>query len=145
VTVPAKILLLLLLPAAASATSTQISADQPVINFRLPTFTPEGYRSWLVRGTEARFPLPNQIDVRELNLTIFTGKADGKIDTVILSPAARVLPDESVATGTGTIRVINDEFEATGTGWRYEHKAKKVYLTRHVRVTFRAELKDILK
>jgi lipopolysaccharide export system protein LptC len=140
-------LLLLLLPAgAALAANSTISSSKPVINFRLPAFTAEGHRAWLVRGSEARYVSPQQIDVKELTLSIFPGKADNeKVETMILSPAARVRPEAAVITGDKTIRVINDQFEATGTDWRYEHKEKKVSITRNVRLTFRAEFKDILK
>ena len=132
--------------AAASAAGTQISADKPVINFRLPNFTPEGYRAWLVRGSEAFYnPKNNQINIKELTLTVFSGKADDKVTTLILSPAATVLPTESVVTGDSTIRVINDDFEATGTGWRYAHKENKTTIQKKVRVTFQAEIKNFLK
>ena len=138
-------LLLLLLPVVALAATTQVSTDKPIINFRLPTFTPDGYRYWLVRGSEARFAAGNQIDIVELTLTIFTGKADDRIETMILSPAARVLTEESLVTGQGTIRVINDDFEASGTDWRYTHKQKRVSINQNVHVTFHTELKDFLK
>ncbi|MBL9214369.1 MAG: hypothetical protein JNG83_02720 [Opitutaceae bacterium] len=142
-------LLLLLFPAAlAMAASTQVSLDRPIINFSLPTFTPEGYRSWLVRGSEARFVSKDQIDIKELTLSIFTGLADGQIETLILSPNASVRPAEAVITGRDTIRVIrtgHDAFEVTGADWRYEHKEKRVSIARDVRVTFQAELQDFLK
>jgi hypothetical protein len=98
-----------------------------------------------VRGSEARFAPQNKIAVKELTLSIYSGKADERLITLILSPSALVSPDESIVTGEGTIRVINDEFEATGTEWRYAHKEKKVYIARKVRVVFRAEFKDYLK
>jgi hypothetical protein len=124
----------------------QISADVPVVNFRLPTYTtPGGYRAWLVRGSEARVLGPNDIDIKELTLTIFTGDERDRIETMILSPAAKVAPEAQIATGDDTIRVINDNFEATGTGWRYEHQEKKVSITRHVRVVLHSEFKDLLK
>jgi lipopolysaccharide export system protein LptC len=143
-------LLLCLLPLAtavpAFAASTEISADKPVINFRLPNFTPDGYRAWLVRGSEAFYlSKENQINVKELTLSVFSGKSDDKLMTMILSPTARVFPKESVVTGDSTIRVINDDFEATGTGWRYAHKEKKTIIQKKVRVSFRAEFKDFLK
>ncbi len=130
---------------AAEAANTEISSNRPVINFSLPTFTPDGYRSWLVRGSEAVVSNRNQIDVKGLTLSVFSGKEDGKIETVILSPVARVMPAEALATGTGTIRVINDEFEARGTDWRYAHKEKRVSIAKDVRVVFNTELKDFLK
>lgn len=146
-----KKLLLLLLPVVAFAASstTQVSADRPIINFRLPTFTADGFRSWLVRGSEARLSGNNQIDIVGLTLTIFTGTAEDKIDTMILSPAARVQPEEALVTGPDTIRVINDEFEASGSDWRFTHhkaaKENRISINRNVHVTFRAELTDILK
>jgi len=146
VTSPLRYLLLILLPgAAALAASTQVSTTKPIINFSLPSFTAEGFRTWLVRGSEAQYVNPDRIDVKGLTLSIFSGKADGKVDTLILSPTATVLPADTVATGTDTIRVINDEFEATGSEWRYAHKERKVTIDKNVRVSFRAEFKDILK
>ncbi len=142
----AKKILLCLAPAAAAlAANTQISTDKPIVNFRLPAFTAEGHRAWLVRGSEARFLGENQIGIKELTLTVFSGRVDEKVDTLILSPTAEVRPTEAVITGPDTIRVINDQFEASGSGWRYEHKSKKVSIDRNVRVTFRAEFKDYLK
>lgn len=141
-----KVFLLSLLPVAAAwAANTQLSADRPVINFRLPAFTSEGHRAWLVRGSEARFARENLIGIKELTLTVFSGRADEKVDTLILSPTAEVHPAEGVVTGSDTIRVINDQFEASGLSWRYAHKAKKVSIGRNVRITFRAEFKDYLK
>lgn len=140
--------LLFLLSVAALApaqTTTRIATDAPIVNFRLPTFTSEGYRQWLVRGTEARLISAKEIDIRELTLTVFTGDAQDKIETMILSPAAKVLVDAQVVSGDGTIRVINDEFEATGSQWTYAHKEKRISMQQKVRVTFRAELKNFLQ
>jgi lipopolysaccharide export system protein LptC len=139
------LLLGVLTVASALGANTQISTDKPIINFRLPTFTNEGYRAWLVRGSEARYINQNQIDIKELTLSVFSGKADDKIATMILSPSARVMPTDSVIAGEDTIRVIDDQLEATGTGWHYAHKEKKISITKNVRVTFRAEFKDFLK
>ena len=130
----------------AFAATTQISSDKPVINFRLPNFTPEGYRSWLVRGSEARYlPEGNEIDVKDLTLSVFSGKSDDKLTTMILSPSAKVLPSESLVTSESTIRVINDDFEATGTGWRYDHKERRTIIQKKVRVTLHGEIKNFLK
>ena len=149
VLLPGKRLLRLLLPAAAAAAalaaSTEIAPDKPVTNFRLPTFTADGNRAWLVRGSEAMFPSQDRIDIKELTLSIFSGKPDGRVETMILSPTARVQPTESVVTGEKTIRVINDDYEATGSDWRYAHKEQRVTIAHEVHVVFNTELKDILK
>ncbi|MBI2512982.1 MAG: LPS export ABC transporter periplasmic protein LptC [Opitutae bacterium] len=126
-------------------TTTRIATDAPIVNFRLPTFTPEGYRQWLVRGTEARLISTKEIDIRELTLTVFTADATDRIETMILSPSAKVLTDSQVVSGPGTIRVIRDDLDATGANWTYDHKEKRVSMRQNVRVTFRAELKNFLQ
>lgn len=140
----------LLCPLAAAvvtfAATTQISPDKPVINFRLPNFTPEGYRSWLVRGSEAQYlPTNNEVDVKDLTLSVFSGKSDDKLTTMILSSAAKVLPDKSLVVSDSTIRVINDDFEATGTGWSYDQKERKTTIEKNVRVILHGEINNFLK
>ena len=130
---------------AAMASTTRIATDKPIVNFRLPDFTPEGHRSWLVRGSEARYANEGLVDIKELNLTIFTGQADAKVETLILSPAARVRIADRQVSGPDTIRVINDRFEATGSEWSYDHGEKKVSIARNVRVILHTQLNDILK
>jgi len=144
---PASHLLLLFLFAASAglAANTQIAPDKPIVNFRLPDFTPEGYRSWLVRGSEARYLKNGQVDITGLNLSIFNGQADGKIETLILSPFAQVRPGEQLVRGDDSIRVINDQFEATGSRWNYSHKDKKVSIGKDVHVILHTQLKDFLQ
>jgi hypothetical protein len=143
-----KKLLLCLLPAAAAFGASQFTTDKPVVNFSLPWFTPEGYRAWMVRGSEARYANEDRIGIRNLTLTIFSGQADEKVDTLILSPNAvvqMISAEDAVVTGTTNIRVISDQFEASGLNWRYARKDKKVSIGKNVRVTFQAEFKDFLK
>lgn len=141
-----KFTLLLCFPVfLALGANTQISTDKPIVNFRLPSFTPEGNRAWLVRGSEARYASPEQIDITGLNLSIFTGLPDGQVETLILSPSAQVRPGELQVRGHDTIRVINDRFEATGSEWNYSHREKKVSIGKNVHVILHTELKAMLK
>ena len=142
----------LLLAAAVSAlaadTAAPASPKAPIVNFSLPKFTdPDGYRDFLVRGSEAWMTASNIIDVKELSVTVFSGDASNRIDTMMLSPAARLLPDEQIISGDSTLRVIDLQkgFEATGSDWRYTHKDKTIILHKKVRMVFRRELKDLLK
>lgn len=135
----------LLAVAASAQVSTRVSSDAPIVNFRLPTFTDEGHRAWLVRGSQARLINAKEIDITELTMTVFTGDATERITTMILSPAARLQPGEQTVHGPGSIRVIDDEFEASGEDWRYEHREKRISIRKNVRVAFRAQLKDLLQ
>ncbi|MBX3736012.1 MAG: LPS export ABC transporter periplasmic protein LptC [Candidatus Didemnitutus sp.] len=134
-----------LAPFSSAQTTTRIANDAPIVNFRLPTFTPDGFRQWLVRGTEARLVSSQEIDIRELTLTVFTADAQDRIDTMLLSPTAVVRTDTQIATGQSTIRVLTDTLEATGEQWTYDHREKRVSMRKNVRVTFRAELKNLLQ
>jgi LPS export ABC transporter protein LptC len=130
---------------APAQNSTHVSTGAPIVNFRLPSFTPDGHRAWLVRGSEAQITDKNEIAVKQLTMSVFANDGSDRIQTVMLSPQALVIPNEQVAGGTEAIRVISDNFEATGIGWHYDHKTKIVSIYRHVRVTLQTELKDILK
>lgn len=117
----------------------------PAVNWVLPIFTDkEGYRSMTLRGSEVR-PIGKNIAVTDLNITIFSGDAAAQVDSILLSPAAVFSPKANLAQGDKIVRLIRDDFEVTGVGWSYDHVAKKVSLRQDVRVTFRAQLNDILK
>ena len=137
--------LLLLAAVPGLRAQTHFSTNAPIVNFRLPTFTADGHREWLVRGSEARFASQDIVEIKGLTLSIFRGDESDKVETMILAPSARVTPSLSVVTGENTIRVINDDFEVTGVSWRYEHLHKRVTIAKNVRVVFNAELRNYLK
>jgi hypothetical protein len=124
---------------------TAFTANAPVLNFRVPTFTAEGFRSWLLSGTEGHYVNPNQLDVTDLNLTVFDGTAGNRVESIFLSPSATALVNDGQVRGQGPLRLITDTFEATGEDWRYDHRAKKVSICKNVRVAFHAQLKDMLR
>lgn len=138
-------------PATASVTIVPVVAAAPAppvapaLNWVLPLFTDkEGWRTMTLRGSEVR-PAGNRIGVTDLSITIFSGKEDAKVDTILLSPDAHFFPKEKTASGSKSVRLIRDDIEVTGVGWNYDHAAKKVSLDKNVRVVFRAQLNDILK
>lgn len=120
-------------------------APAPAQNWVLPIFTDkEGYRSMTLRGTEVR-PRGKDIEVTDLSITVFSGDASARVDSILLSPAAVFHTKENRAAGDKAVRFIRDDFEVTGVGWTYDHAARKVSLQSNVRVTFRTPLNDILK
>jgi hypothetical protein len=133
------------LPGADAAPPPPASA--PAVNWALPLFTDkEGHRSMTLRGTEVR-PAGKNIAVTDLSITIFSGDAASRVESMLLSPQAMFFPKENRATGDGAVRYIRDEAEVTGTGWSYEHgeQAKKVSLRSNVRIVLKVQLNDILK
>jgi hypothetical protein len=133
-----------LLPSPA-ATPPGGDAAAPAVNWVLPIFTDkEGYRSMTLRGSEVR-PDGRRIVVTDLSITIFSGDAASQVDSMLLSQSAVFSPKENMASGDKSVRFIRDDIEVTGVGWTYDHATKKVTLKENVRVTFRAQLNDILK
>ncbi len=120
-------------------------AGAPVLNFRVTTFTKEGYRSWLLSGSEGVYVNPNRLDVTDLNLTVFVGDPSNRVDSIFLSPAATAFINARQVRGAGSLRLITDDFEATGEDWFYDHAAKKISIRKNVRVVFHAQLESILR
>jgi hypothetical protein len=121
-------------------------ATPPATNWVLPIFTDaEGYRSMTLRGSEVRATNDRAVAVTNLNITIFSGDAAARVDSILLSPRATFLPRENRALGDSAMRFIRDDVEVTGVGWTYDHNIKKVSLAQNVRVVFHARLNDILK
>ncbi|MEY4940446.1 MAG: hypothetical protein RIQ93_2181 [Verrucomicrobiota bacterium] len=133
---------LLLLPSLARAAA----AGAPATNWVLPIFTDkEGYRSLTARGSEVRQVEKDIITVTDLSITVFSGDAASRVETILLSPLASFHPKTNRAGGDKFVRVVRDDLEATGTSWTYDHARKHVTLEGDVRIVFNAEVKDLLK
>jgi hypothetical protein len=127
---------------------TAFTANAPVVNFRVPAFTKEGFRSWLLSGAEGHYVNSNQLNVTDLNLTVFDRTAANRVESVFLSPSATALINDGQLLQVGgqdRLRFITDDFEATGEDWRYDDRAKKVSICKNVRVVYHAQLKDMLR
>jgi hypothetical protein len=136
--------------AAILAASLQVTAEDstlapPARNWTLPMFTKEGYRQMTVRGDEVHPVSSDRVDINGMNVTVFSGGPDAKVDTVIVSPAASFLLTEKVGRGAGPVRMVRDDVEVSGEGWSYLYNEKKVLISRHAHIVFHAALPDILK
>lgn len=123
----------------------QMRGDAIGKQFSLPMFTREGFRSMWVRAAVGQMVEPNRIELADMHLTLFTGDASNRIETIIISPNATFLPTSRIARGENSVRLIRDEVDASGEKWTYHHAEKRISLQGNVRVVFTAELTDILK
>jgi len=126
------------------ASTNELSTRAPLSQFRLPTFNEQGHRSMLIESSEAIVG-PSQIELTNLNLTLFDGTARNAIETILLSPQATALTDEETISGKGPVRIIRDDVEITGIGWRYEHASRKVSIAKNTRIRFQSSLPDLLR
>ncbi len=127
------------------AAGPQVQANAPILNFSLPSFNEQGFRTMLVRGREAIVTSKTEARLRDMTLTVFSGDAAARVETVFVSPAATVRLDERVVFGEESVRVVNDRFELLGTDWRYEHDAKRIVIRAGARVVFQTEVRDLLR
>ncbi|HTJ77771.1 MAG TPA: hypothetical protein VL357_02140 [Rariglobus sp.] len=140
--------LLLLLTGGSSlfADSTpEIKSSAPIKNFRLPTFDKNGFRTSFMRADEATIVTNTQIDAKNMNLTLFTDDGSGRIDCILISPSATAYTDKQIVKGRESVRFMRDDVEVTGDHWTYFHQEKRVLIENNAHVTFRDELKDIIK
>ena len=73
------------------------------------------------------------------------GGAAAKVESVLLSPAASFFPKEQIARGRSSVRLLRDDLEMNGEQWTYDHTAKKVSIAQGGRVSFAAQMPDLLK
>jgi hypothetical protein len=135
----------LILACAAGAGAQDIAVAPPARNWILPLFTKEGFRQMTLRGDEVHPITSDRVYIIGMNFTVFTSKADSKVDTVLLSPEGTFMISERIAHGDKSVRLIRDDAEATGDGWVYYYNEKKVLILKNAHVVFQAALPDILK
>jgi hypothetical protein len=130
---------------AADGPSPVVSA--PARNWVWPRFTREGYRWMTLRGTEVREISANQIDIVDLNITVYSQNPAAQIESIILSPAASYFTREERAAGAQGVRLIDfgHALEVTGDDWKFEPARKKISIARNVRVVIHAPLPNLLQ
>jgi hypothetical protein len=138
----AAVALLALVPCAPAQ---DVAVAPPARNWTLPLFTKEGYRQMTLRGDRVQAITADRVDIVGMNVTVFSGGPDPKVDSVLLSPEATFLINEKVARGATTVRLVRDDIEVTGVGWTYIYNEKKVLISRHAHVVFHSALPDLLK
>jgi hypothetical protein len=134
-----------ILAAAPFAPAQDTAIAPPARNWTLPLFTKEGFRQMTLRGDIMRPVTVDRVDISGMSVTVFSGTAEAKVDSVLLSPEATFLLNEKVARGDGPVRLVRDDVEVTGIGWTYYYNEKKVLISRHAHVVFHSALPDILK
>jgi hypothetical protein len=131
--------------AAALSWAQEATIAPPAKNWTLPLFTREGYRQMTLKGAEVRPVTSDQVDIGGLDVTVFSGGPEAKVDTVIRSPEATFMINERVARGDQAVRLIRDDVDVTGVGWTYYYNEKKVLIAHSAHVVFHSGLPDILR
>jgi hypothetical protein len=139
--VAAAVLMATVFPAGAQ----DLATSPPAKNWTLPLFTKEGFREMTIHGDEVHPVSSERIDITGMNVTVFSGTADAKVDSVLLSPEATFFITQKKAHGDGPVRLVRDDLEVTGEQWTYLYVEKKVIISKRAHVVFHSALPDMLK
>jgi hypothetical protein len=134
-----------LLVPGLGGSAQDLASSPPARNWTLPLFTKEGFREMTIRGDEVHPLTSDRIDIKGMNITVFSGHADARVDSVLLSLEATFLINEKIAHGDKTVRLVRDDIEVTGDVWTYYYNEKKVLISKRAHVVYHAALPDILK
>ena len=134
-------------PLLAADTRPALVVSAPAKNWVWPRYTKEGYRWMTLRGTEVREASADQIDIVDLNITVYSRDAAAQTDSSILSPAASFFIREDRASGSQSVRLIDyaHNLEVTGEQWTYDVKQKNISILHNVRVVIHSPPPDLLK
>lgn len=135
----------LLLLLFVSTLQAEMVPNAPVLNFKLPMFGDNGYKSWDLQGREGRYISPQQIDVIDMILRVFSGDEKVLVDVTIESPQATILIDQKQAQGDSLIKIIGPNYLVRGKDWIWQGAAETITVKQEVRVTFDSTLSDILR
>lgn len=138
-------LLLLLLAGAGAAGAQSAGGLSPAKNWVLPLFTKDGYRSMTLSGDEVHPVSSDQIDVVNILITVFSGDASARRDSILVSSAASYFPKQHRAGGPAAVRLIRDDGEVTGENWTYEQNGEKISIRRNVRVVFNETIGNLIR
>ncbi len=136
-----------LCPLLGIAADHGVKADAPITNFKLSVLSDQGFRSSLLRGSEAHYVNDNQIDLVGMQYTTFLESETGDIDSTLLAPNATVFINEKKVKvqGNDAVRLIRKNLDVTGEKWTYDRSERKILIEKNVHVTFRIQMKDMLK
>lgn len=136
--------------AGPSLSEHGLETRAPIKKFSTPMFTPEGVRTMILRGEEARILSEEQIDMVGMHLTLFNQHQPAVVDTNLTAAKARFFTKQMVADGAEGFELVRDDVTMSGQRWHYTHRVegtdrKKVVIEGKVRVTFKGQVGNILQ
>jgi hypothetical protein len=138
------------LAAGSASLLSQVKSDStntlpPGLQWKLPLFTKEGFRSMSLRGDRVIPIGSDRIDVDNIEIMVFSGDKKQTVSTILLSPKASYYAKAAEVKGSGEVRVIRDNGEISGENWRYKRVGEKISIRRNARVVFKEQVTDMLR
>lgn len=125
------------------ADSKSFIPDAPIINFKLPMFNQEGYQSWYIQGDEGTYINEKQIDIKGMQLMIFSSDKDECLQTTIESPKASIMLQDNKAKSNNEIQATGEGYRLYGKDWLWNGELKKININKNVKVIFDKPLTEV--
>lgn len=123
---------------------SQIVPSDPVLDFRLPRFSNNGYPQWILRGGKGIYDNAEQIRIEEMSLRVYSGDQRKFLEMTIDSPKATFLIEENSSVSESPIEIVGTNFKVSGVGWKWDGSNKEIHVNSDVVVEFSQEVTGML-
>ena len=125
--------------------SSQIVPDAPVEGFRVTMFNDLGYRIWFLTGNSAAHREEGQVDMKGLDLEVYTGEEQNQLDFRMVGDNATYLSHNKLLFGDQGVKVVSEAFTTEGEKWRYDQETRRIRVSENVKVVLDYEMEPFFK
>ncbi len=125
--------------------SSQIVPDAPVEGFRVTMFNDLGYKIWFLTGNSAAHREEGQVDMKGLDLEVYTGEEQNQLDFRMVGDNATYLSQNKLLFGDRGVKVVSEDFTIEGEEWRYDQQARLIQVSENVKVVLDYEMEPFFK
>lgn len=117
--------------------AASLDTNTPVKYFSLPFFDHvTGLRQWELQGESARRVGQDKVDIEGLTVRVFLPTDGVTVDTLLQSPRALVVPEETRAEGKSSLKVQGANFTLSGSDWKWDGRTNAIAVRENAQVTF---------
>ncbi len=122
--------------------------NAPIVNFKLPLFNDQGYRTGYLRGEQGIYVNASEIRILGMELSQYTGDERDMVIGTMESPEALFRFDKnkkSIASGPGTIKLENDTFRLTGEDWIWQENKNQLVINKNAKIVLFDQIGNLIK
>lgn len=131
--------------ASLPAQTGDVRTSAPVEDYAISFFSDQGYPRVRVVGGSADLADAERIKLTLMELFLYSGEADRKLETTLTAPLAILEPGPEIVHGPDALSLERADLSLTGEDWSYEHRERRVLVKRNARVVFKMPLEGLLE
>lgn len=127
------------------AETGEVRTSAPVQDYAISFFSDEGFPRVRVVGASADLADTDRIELKLMELILYSGTADRTIETTLTAPIAILEPGPERVHGPDAVQLERADLSLSGEDWSYAHRERRVLVNRHARVVFKMPLEGLLE